>query len=80
MNEERNITINYSLMADPIETQLKEQGFVHKDIEHIEDLRKGLYFNLFANILTDSQLDISLKRLHKKICREVEILEEMKNE
>lgn len=64
MNE---IKLNYGALADSLEIQLNAQGFTLADKqEFIEKLHHSLKMCQF-HLLTDSQYQVALKKLHKKV-------------
>lgn len=61
------VGIHYGSLAEPIEDQLNKQGFTLGDkLEFIEKLQNSLTMCMF-HLLTDSQYNTCLKKLHKKV-------------
>lgn len=72
----KEISIHYGALADPIEDQLNKQGFtLGEKKELIEKLVHALTMCLF-HLLTDSQYNSCLKKLHKKVMDSIRPLEE----
>jgi hypothetical protein len=61
------VKIQYGSLAEPIEKQLNDQGFTLGDkLDFIEKLQKSLTMCMF-HLLTDTQYNGCLKKLHKKV-------------
>ena len=60
---------------ETIQEQLKEQGYLCKDIEIYEKAKDSMLFLWFHNFLTDGEHDKAIKKLHKKIIKNVEKVE-----
>ena len=67
----KEIEIGYGALCEPIEEQLNKQGFtLGKEGEFIEKLHDA-YLMLVFHLLTDSQQDSILKKLHKKVMSKI---------
>ena len=66
------IEINYGALSAPIEDQLNKQGFtLGKKAEFIEEMAYGLVLNYVHSILTYSEYDRAIQRLHKNIISQI---------
>jgi len=77
----REVRIGYGALCEPIEDQLNKQGFtLGKEWELIEKLHDA-YMMLMFHLLTESQKDSIVKKLHKKIMGNIKpIIKETQNE
>jgi len=67
----KEVGIGYGALCEPIEDQLNKQGFtLGKERELIEKLHNA-YLMLIFHLLTDSQQDSILKKLHKKVMSKI---------
>ena len=67
----KEIGIGYGCLCGTIEEQLNKQGFtLGKEREFIDELHKA-YLMLMFHLLTDSQKDSILKKLHKKVMSKI---------
>lgn len=72
----KEIQIQYGVFGDTIEEQLKVQGCTLGDKQElVEKLQHALTMCRF-HLLTDSQYNAGLKKLHKKVMDSVRPLEE----
>jgi hypothetical protein len=70
------ITISYGALGDKIEVQLNEQGLTLGDkAELIHKLHHSLTMCMF-HLLTPSQHQVALKKLHKKVMENIKPIEE----
>lgn len=75
---EKRIEIQYGALAKPLEEQLNEQGFtLGEKRDFIEKLQHSLRFCQF-HLLSDSQYQSCLKKMHKKIMECAEPIEQQK--
>jgi hypothetical protein len=75
MSEQQKINIRYGALSDSIEKQLNEQGFTLGEQEEIiNKLLHALTMCRF-HLMTDSQYNVCLKKLHKKVMENLIILE-----
>jgi outer membrane lipopolysaccharide assembly protein LptE/RlpB len=74
MENKKEIKLSYGALSDPLETQLNQQGFTLADKqEFIHKLHNSLSMCMF-HLLTDSQYQSSLKKLHKKVMDNIKLL------
>lgn len=60
---------------ETIEEQLKEQGYLCKDIKLYEKAKDSILYLWFHNFLTDGEYDKAIKKLHKRIINNIERVE-----
>lgn len=65
------LEIHYNAF-ETIEGQLKEQGYLCKDIKLCEKAKDSILFLWFHNFITDVEKDKVINKLHKKIIKNVE--------
>lgn len=66
----KEIGFRYGIICDDLEKQANEQGYTLGDnIELAEKLRKSYNMLCIHGILTDSQADKCLPKLHKKVVK-----------
>jgi adenosine deaminase len=68
------IEIHYNAF-ETIEEQLKEQGFLCKDIELYEKAKDSIMYLWVDGYLTESEWDKLINKLHKKIIKNVKKVE-----
>lgn len=68
------IEIHYNAF-ETIEEQLKEQGFLCKDIKLYEKAKDSILFLWFHNFITDAEHGKTINKLHKKIIKNVKKVE-----
>lgn len=72
----KEVKLNYGALADPLETQLNQQGLtLGKEQDLIYKLWHSLTMCRF-HLLTDSQYTSCLNKLHKKVMSFVQPLED----
>lgn len=71
----KQITINMSAFAPPIEEQFTAQGVKHEQAERFEKERKALTQLYFADAVTDAELAKIEKRLFKRFTTGLKLLE-----
>lgn len=68
------IEIHYNAF-ETIEEQLKEQGFLCKDIELYEKAKDSILYLWFHSFLTDKEHDKAIDKLHKQIIKNIKKVE-----
>lgn len=72
----KEIGFSYGIMCENLETQANQQGYtLGKNVELAEKLRKSYNMLCIHGILTNSQANRCLPKLHKKIVKMLEPLE-----
>ena len=67
----KEIVMHYNAF-ETIKEQIEKQGLKLKDIEHYEQEKFCIIYLYLHNILTESEKDKCIKRLHKEIVKKVE--------
>lgn len=76
----KEISFSYGIMCEDLEAQANQQGYtLGKNVELAEKLRKSYNMLCAHGILTDSQANNCLPKLHKKIAKMLEPLEVKNN-
>lgn len=66
----KEVTFAHGVMCEEYETQANKQGYtLGKEKESIEKVRKAIFMLRFNDMLTDTQYNQLLKKLHKKIVK-----------
>ena len=60
---------------ETIEEQLKEQGYLCKDIKLYEKAKDSILFLWFHDFITDAEHDKAINKLHKEIIKNVKKVE-----
>lgn len=68
------IEIHYNAF-ETIEEQLKEQGYLCKDIKLYEKAKDSILYLWFHSFLTDKEYGKAINKLHKEIIKNVEKVE-----
>ena len=73
----QQIGFGYGALCDPLEKQANEQGYtLGTNAEHFEKIKEALIRVMFANVLTDSQLDMAFKKLNKQVIKNLKPMED----
>lgn len=73
------IGFSYGALCDDLETQANKQGFTFGgEVEKVERFRNS--FNMLAihGIISDGQKENIIKKLHQKVCKDLQPLKEDK--
>lgn len=69
----RTLELHYNVFMT-IKAQLDEQGFTLKDIDLYEECKDDIIRLKFHGLLTECEKEKAIKRLHKKIANNVEVV------
>jgi hypothetical protein len=76
MND-KTVTFGYGALCDSLETQANKQGYtLGKNAEKLEKLREARLHLMFGNILTDSQLEQTAKKLQAQVVKSLKPINE----
>jgi hypothetical protein len=75
MNNEKQIGFSYGVLSDPLESQAREQGYILKDAEKFENIKKSINMCGF-HVATESQINQMFNKLHKKVIASLTPIEE----
>lgn len=71
------IIFRFGALSDKLELQANEQGFTMGAYEETaEHLKSSILTLKFHNILTDTEIDRSFKKLHKQILKHLKPIKE----
>jgi SpoU rRNA methylase family enzyme len=70
---DKSVGIYFGVFSDPLNTQLKKQGFKYneKRVTEFEKQRDAINVLRFSDLLTDGMTDKICKKLHSKIVSHV---------
>lgn len=74
---ENSVTFGYGAPCEPLEVQANSQGYtLGKEAEKLEKLREARLQLVFGDILTESQMEQTAKKLHKQVIKALKPLKE----
>ena len=73
----KSVTFGYGALCEPLEVQANSQGYtLGKEAEKLEKLREARLQLVFGDILTESQMEQTAKKLHKQVIKALKPLKE----
>lgn len=73
----KSISFGYGALCDTLEKQANDQGYtLGKDAEKFEKLKSARLSLLFANVLTEAEMEKTAKRINAKVIKALHPLTE----
>jgi hypothetical protein len=74
---EKSVTFGYGALCEPLETQANQQGYtLGAKAERLEKLREARLQLMFGEMLTDSQLEQTAKKLQRQVIKALKLIKE----